>query len=106
MTTTEAASRAMAEAVQICRREGLSFDDTVDLARHHGIELALRQNRENQCKAAAELHMHRNTLGRLMQQLGVPKHTMSRGRTRKQAAAEKLQSIDQYLHGPQKQAQG
>jgi len=106
MMTTEAASRAMAAAVQICRQEGLSFDDTVDLCRYYGVELALRNNRENQIKAAEELHRHRNTLSRMMGELGVPKVTKSAKLRRKAvAAAQQLQRIDAYLHGPRKQAQ-
>lgn len=87
MRTNEAASRAMAEAVQICRQQGLTFDDVIALAQYYGVELALRNNHENQTKAAGELQVHRNTLSRLIRQQGVPKVPKSERRRHRRTVA-------------------
>jgi len=50
---------------------GIRFDDALREFRRAFICEVLVANRGNQCKAAAELGMHRNTLSRAMAELGL-----------------------------------
>ncbi len=50
---------------------GIRFDDAVHEFKRAFIREVLVANRGNQCKAAEELGMHRNTLSRAMAELGL-----------------------------------
>ena len=50
---------------------GIRFDDAVHEFKRAFIREVLVANRGNQCKAAEELGMHRNTLSRAMSELGL-----------------------------------
>jgi Fis family transcriptional regulator, factor for inversion stimulation protein len=53
------------------------------LARRRYVELLLAEHRGNQCKAARSLGMHRNTLGRAVNQLGIDLVSLGRRRKRR-----------------------
>lgn len=48
---------------------GITFDEAVREFRRRYIQEVLLRNKGNQCKAAQELSMHRNTLSRIMADL-------------------------------------
>lgn len=48
---------------------GITFDEAVREFRRRYIQEVLLRNKGNQCKAARELNMHRNTLSRIMADL-------------------------------------
>lgn len=50
---------------------GVPFEDAVKQFERQYIQHVLVKYRGNQCKAAVELGMHRNTLGRKMTELGL-----------------------------------
>jgi len=50
---------------------GVKYDDAVREFRRQYLREVLIANRGNQCKAAEELGMHRNTLSRAMTELGL-----------------------------------
>ena len=50
---------------------GIRFDDAVREFKRAFLREVLVANRGNQCKAAEELGMHRNTLSRAMAELGL-----------------------------------
>ncbi len=50
---------------------GVAFEDAVRQFQRQFLLEALLANRGNQCKAAEELGMHRNTLSRKMAELGL-----------------------------------
>lgn len=50
---------------------GISFEDAVKQFERQFLYQVLVKYRGNQCKAATELGMHRNTLGRKMTELGL-----------------------------------
>jgi len=50
---------------------GMSYDNAVREFKKQYLREVLVANRGNQCKAAAELGMHRNTLSRTMAELGL-----------------------------------
>lgn len=53
------------------RASGVSFDDAVQQFQRQFLLEVLLSHRGNQCKAADELSMHRNTLSRKMAELGL-----------------------------------
>jgi len=59
-------------------RAGLGYDFLLMAAKRQFIVGALDRNRWNQCKAARDLRMHRNTLSRTMAELKitVPSHAV------------------------------
>jgi Fis family transcriptional regulator, factor for inversion stimulation protein len=50
---------------------GIRYDDAVREFKRQYLRQVLVANRGNQCKAAEELGMHRNTLSRTMAELGL-----------------------------------
>jgi DNA-binding NtrC family response regulator len=50
---------------------GIRYDDAVSEFKRQYLREVLRAHRGNQCKAAEELGMHRNTLSRAMAELGL-----------------------------------
>jgi DNA-binding NtrC family response regulator len=60
---------AIAAACEEARNHGLDFETTVAAFRRSFISQTLREHRGNQCKAATDLHMHRNTLSRICAEL-------------------------------------
>jgi len=50
---------------------GVRYDDAVREFKRQYLREVLAANRGNQCKAAEELGMHRNTLSRTMAELGL-----------------------------------
>ena len=50
---------------------GIRYDDAVNAFKRQYLREVLLANRGNQCKAAEELGMHRNTLSRTMAELGL-----------------------------------
>jgi DNA-binding NtrC family response regulator len=50
---------------------GIRYDDAVRQFKRQYLLEVLRTHRGNQCKAAEELGMHRNTLSRAMAELGL-----------------------------------
>jgi DNA-binding NtrC family response regulator len=60
---------AIDAACQEARNLGLDLELAVAAFRRSFISQVLREHRGNQCKAAADLHMHRNTLSRACAEL-------------------------------------
>ncbi len=54
--------------VQMCA-SGITYEEAVREFRRRYLQEVLRNNKGNQCKAARELGMHRNTLSRIMADL-------------------------------------
>lgn len=64
--------RAIEGACEIAEREVISFNDAVWEFRRVYVMMVLRRLRGNQCNAAEEIGIHRNTLARIMDQLDIP----------------------------------
>lgn len=52
-------------------QSGINYETAVKLAKRQMIVASLERNKWNACRAAAELHMHRNSLSRNMHELNV-----------------------------------
>lgn len=61
---------------------GVSYADAVREFKKRYILEVLAQHRGNQCKAAEELNMHRNTLSRTLAELGLDSVQMRQGMRR------------------------
>ncbi|HEY0795107.1 MAG TPA: helix-turn-helix domain-containing protein [Acidisarcina sp.] len=58
---------------------GITYEESVREFRKRFILEVLAQHRGNQCKAAKELGMHRNTLSRTIAELGIDPAQIRRG---------------------------
>jgi Fis family transcriptional regulator len=58
---------------------GMNYTDAVREFKKRFLYEVLAQHRGNQCKAAEELGMHRNTLSRIMTELGMDSVQIRRG---------------------------
>lgn len=61
--------RELEKLVTLMRDGGISYDEAVRQFKRRFLIEVLARHRWNQCKAAKELGMHRNTLGRLVAEL-------------------------------------
>ncbi len=61
---------------------GISYTDAVREFKRHFIFEVLARHRGNQCKAAEELGMHRNTLSRTLTELGMDSAQIRQGMRR------------------------
>jgi Fis family transcriptional regulator, factor for inversion stimulation protein len=61
----------MGNLVATMRDNGVSYEEAVREFRKQFLRTVLIANKGNQCKAAAEMGAHRNTLSRTMQDLGL-----------------------------------
>ena len=70
--------------VEQMHRGGIFYDEAVRVFRTVFITTVLRENRWNRCHAAKQLHMHRNTLRRLIAEfrIDVPRSRYGPQRTR------------------------
>ena len=64
------------------RSAGLAYSDAVREFKKRYILEVLARHRGNQCKAADELGMHRNTLSRTLTELGLDSAQISQGMRR------------------------
>ena len=62
--------------------QGVSYADAVREFKKRYILEVLAQHRGNQCKAAEELNMHRNTLSRTLSELGMDSTQIRQGMRR------------------------
>lgn len=74
---------------------GILYSEAVREFKKVFISHVLQQNRGNQCKAAKQLGMHRNTLSRTLTELGLDVRELRRGlrrpvRSAKPAGVERL----------------
>jgi DNA-binding NtrC family response regulator len=63
--------RELASLVIQMHSSGVCYEDAVREFKKQYLREVLAAHRGNQCKAAEELRMHRNTLGRAMAELGL-----------------------------------
>jgi Fis family transcriptional regulator len=63
--------RELASLVIQMHSSGVGYDDAVREFKRQYLREVLSAHRGNQCKAAEELGMHRNTLSRAMAELGL-----------------------------------
>ena len=63
-------------------RSNILYSEAVREFKKRFIVTVLEENRGNQCKAARELGMHRNTLGRTMQELKIDVRLLREGAKR------------------------
>lgn len=73
-TTTEVIATFQTQLCTLeenAHRVGLSYDFLLMAAKRQFIIGALQRNKWNQCRAARDLHMHRNTLSRTMAELKI-----------------------------------
>ena len=63
--------RELESLVTQMHSSGIGYDDAVREFKRQYLREVLVANRGNQCKAAEELGMHRNTLSRAMAELGL-----------------------------------
>ena len=69
---------------------GIRYDDAVRQFKRQYLLEVLRSHRGNQCKAADELGMHRNTLSRTMQELKIDVRPLRAGAKRPPRSARPL----------------
>ena len=62
---------AIGRAADLIVESGISLDQAVSLIRKEVLVAALRKFRGNQCKAAKQLQVHRNTIGRIFRESGL-----------------------------------
>lgn len=59
------------EAIAFCLDSGFSFQETKEMMERELFSECLRRYRNNHCKMAEGVGMHRNTLSRHLKQLGI-----------------------------------
>lgn len=71
MTELEVIQQRLQELEIIAHKSGLSMEFMVMAFKRQCVISALQRNGWNQCKAAAEMGRHRNSLSRDMQEMGI-----------------------------------
>ena len=61
----------MVSLVQQMHQSGIAYEDAVREFKKRFVLAVLSDNRGNQCRAAKQLHMHRNTLSRILAELQI-----------------------------------
>ena len=74
--------RELEHLVLTMHASGMSYNDAVREFKKRFILEVLSRHRGNQCKAAEELGMHRNTLSRTLAELGMDSAQIRRGMRR------------------------
>lgn len=80
---TENYSDQMDKLVGNLRDDGLKYEEAVREFKKRFIVKTLQRHNWNQCKAAHELFMHRNTLSRTMEELSIVRPAFKLQRYRK-----------------------
>lgn len=78
---------------------GLSYEDAVREFKKRFILEVLAHHRGNQCKAADELGMHRNTLSRTLAELGLDSAQIRQGMRRPPASVRPGRTQLQIVNG-------
>lgn len=76
------AEEMMLQAARDARNAGVSYRKTIENCQRAYVLTVLEECGFNQIAAAEMLHMHRNSLSRLMRDLGIPHRPLKKGAQR------------------------